>query len=225
MKVIDAISYATPPPWPLQIRRRFATLWLLKASGTATFTALFFWAYFSVLEHPQRPVLEVPLTWLDAQIPFTPGAYGVYLSLWLYVALPPALIGNIKSLMRYGAWITALCALGLTVFWVFPNKTPFFDVDWRLYPALARIKNIDASGNACPSLHVATAVFSAWWLEAVLTATSVPRLFRVANLLVCLAIIWSTIAIRQHVVIDALAGALLGLVLGWLSMRGHRASV
>ena len=35
----------------------------------------------------------------------------------------------------------------------------------------------------------------------------------------CLAILWSTIATRQHVVLDVVAGAVVGLIFGLLSLR------
>lgn len=212
-------------PWVLQAGRRFATLWYLKALGTTTFMAVFFWCYFSVLSDPSEPAFEMPLTWLDQVIPFTPAAYGIYISLWVYVSLPPAFLGNYKVLLKFGIWVAALCAFGLLVFWIFPNKTPIFDIDWHLYPGLALIKSMDGSGNACPSMHVATAVFSAFWIDAILVATSAPRAVRWISVLHCIAIIWSTIAIRQHVVIDAVLGALLGVVFALLSLKSNRTSV
>ena len=35
----------------------------------------------------------------------------------------------------------------------------------------------------------------------------------------CLAILWSTVATRQHVVLDVLAGAVVGLVFGAYGLR------
>lgn len=212
-------------PWHIQIGRRFATLWFMKAMGTTTFMAIFFWCYFSVLAWPLRPVVEVPLTWLDQQIPFTPSAYGVYISLWIYVSLPPAFLGNMKVLLNFGGWVSTLCVVGLITFWLFPTKTPIFDINWTLYPQLAQIKSMDASGNACPSMHVATAVFSAFWIDAILVATTAPHMLRCINVLHCIAIIWSTMAIRQHVVLDALTGAALGTAFALLSLKANRTSV
>lgn len=214
-----------PSPWHIQIGRRFATLWFLKAMGTTTFMAIFFWCYFSVLSWPLQPVFEVPLTWLDRQIPFTPSAYGVYISLWVYVSLPPAFLGNLKVLLNFGGWVSALCAVGLIAFWLFPTKTPIFDINWAIYPELAQIKSMDASGNACPSMHVATAVFSAFWIDAILVASTAPHMLRCISALHCIAIIWSTMAIRQHVVLDALTGAVLGMVFALFSLKANRTSV
>ena len=81
------------------------------------------------------------------------------------------------------------------------------------------LQGVDAAGNACPSLHVATALFTALWLQRLLLALAVPRWLRVANALWLLLIVYSTLAIKQHVVLDALAGAALGALFAWASMR------
>ena len=81
------------------------------------------------------------------------------------------------------------------------------------------IKDIDFSGNACPSLHVASAVFSALWLDRVFRMVTAPLLLRVVSALHCLAILWSTVATRQHVVLDVLAGAVVGIIFALLSLR------
>jgi membrane-associated phospholipid phosphatase len=74
---------------------------------------------------------------------------------------------------------------------------------------------MDASGNACPSLHVAYAVFTACWLHRQLLDFKAGRLPRLLNYLWCAAIIHSTMAIHQHVAWDVLAGALLGGAVVW----------
>lgn len=208
--------------WLGQLGQRFATLWYLKAMGTMGFMALFFWGYFYVLQVPMRPAMVMPLTWLDQQIAFTPSAYGVYISLWIYVSLPPAFLPSFQALTKFGYWIAALCILGLLIFWLLPSKTPEFGIDWSLYPELATIKGLDAAGNACPSLHVATAVFSAFWIDAILKSVTAPIAVRWLSALHCSAIVWSTIATRQHVVIDVLLGALIGMAFAKLSLKYTR---
>ncbi len=86
------------------------------------------------------------------------------------------------------------------------------------------MKNLDAAGNACPSLHVATAVYSAIWLRQLLGTLRVPGLLYGLNVLHCFAIIWSTMAIRQHVFLDVVAGGFVGWVFAWASLRWERAA-
>lgn len=207
------------PCWTRQIASRAVFLWPLKAAGTMSFMALFFWGYFGVLRNPLFPVTVMPLTVLDEWIAFTPLAFPAYASLWVYASLPPALIGNFRTLIRFGLWIAALCLFCLGLFWVFPTAVPASAIDWRLYPEMAIIKTVDAGGNACPSLHVAAAVFTAGWLDRLFRTVAAPWPLRGLNGLFCLAILWSTVATRQHVVIDVLAGMAVGTAFAALSLR------
>lgn len=210
------MSGATPhaskaPAWARRVWQRIAVLTWLKAVGTTLFMVLFFRAYFALLENPRQAPTVMPEIWLDHWIDFTPSAFPVYLSLWVYVSVAPALIGNLRALLGFGAWIAGLCLLCLGLFWLWPTQTPAFDVDWGHYPGLDLIKGVDASGNACPSLHVASAVFTACWMQRILRQLDSPWLAHAANWGLCLAIAWSTLATLQHVALDVFAGAALGL--------------
>lgn len=210
----------SPASWYLQLARRIARLAWLKAIGTTGFMMLFFWGYFSVMGGGALflPLL-MPLTPLDAWIPFSPHAFPVYVSLWVYVSLPPALMADFRSLICFGLWVGSLCLFCLGIFWLFPTEVPPADIDWLRYPDMAIIKGLDAAGNACPSLHVASAVFSACWLQRVLHNVGAPRVVLGGNWLHCLLIMWSTVATRQHVVLDVIAGAAVGLIFAVLSLR------
>ncbi len=207
------------PPWYRQLAARVGVLAPLKAVGTMAFMALFFWGYFAVLRNPLATPYVMPLTALDEWIAFTPRAYPIYVSLWVYVSLPPALINNLRPLLLFGLWIAALCLFCLGIFWFLPTAVPTTLIDWSLYPEMAAIKGLDAAGNACPSLHVASAVFSAVWLERVFRRVGSPLALRGFSLVHCLAILWSTVATRQHVVLDVVAGVVVGLLFAWLSLR------
>jgi membrane-associated phospholipid phosphatase len=194
----------------------------LKAGVTALIMVLFFRGYFALLENPRQTPTVMPEIWLDHWIDFTPSAFPVYLSLWVYVSLAPGLIGNFRALAWFGFWISALCVAGLGLFWLWPTQTPAFGVDWGLYPGLALIKGVDAPGNACPSMHVAAAVFTACWMQRVLRQLHSPSLLNVGNWALCLAIAWSTMATLQHVALDVLGGAALGLVFAAASLTHIR---
>ena len=212
-----------PPPteraWYRQLLSRFITLWYLKAFGTMAFMVLFFQGYFWVLHHPVAEPLMMPTLAVDDWVPFLPSAFYAYVSLWVYVSLPPALMPNLRELLRYGLWVGALCLFCLALFWLVPTQTPLTDIDWAQHPRLAFLKGIDASGNACPSLHVGSAVFSAFWFQRIFRQTGSPAVLRWLSVLHCGVIIWSTMAIRQHVFLDVLAGAAVGAVFAWLALR------
>jgi membrane-associated phospholipid phosphatase len=210
------------PTWTRRLAERFLSLWLLKAVGTSAFMVLFFHAYFWVLSNPSQAPWVVPLLPPDHWVPFEPLALYAYGWLWVYVSLAPGLIGRWLALARYGAWAALMCAVCLLIFWLWPTQTPGFDIDWSVHPQLAFLKGIDAAANACPSLHVAAALHAACWLHRQLGELGAPAWTRWLSGLQCAAIVWSTMAIRQHVFIDVIAGAAVGLLFAWLSMRRER---
>lgn len=208
----------TTPRWRDQFVRRLFILWPVKAFGTSAFMTLFFWGYFSILNANAGTAYEMPKLWLDDWIGFSPIAFPVYASLWVYVSLPPALMPSFRRLALFGVWVSALCLFCLGIFWLWPTCTPAVHIDWSQHPGLAMIKGIDAGGNACPSLHVGSAVFSAMWLQRLLSEINAPRWILVGNIFFCLAIAWSTIATLQHVTLDVVAGAAIGAAFGYLSL-------
>lgn len=207
------------PGWLQRIGKRLVLYWPLKAAGTPLFMLLFFWAYFFILNHPRTVPAVMPVIWLDHWVGFVPSAFPVYASLWFYVSLPPALMGNMRALLLFALWMGAMCLLCLGVFWLFPTRIPVFPVDWSLYPGLAMIKDVDASGNACPSLHVASAVFCACWLNRILAQLAAPAALRWFSALLCAAIVWSTMASLQHVALDVIGGLIVGFAFAAASLR------
>jgi len=206
----DGLSSMTASSWPLELKRRMAAALICKMLATTVGISAFFVAYFWVLNNPLGPVLIMPLTALDRSVPIGPWALPLYFSLWLYVSLAPALLRDARELARFGAAAFVLGATGLLIFLLWPTSTPDFDVDWNRYPSMAFLKDVDASANACPSLHVGFAVFTGLHLDRLLREIRMPQPWRLLNLLWCAGIVYSTLAIRQHVVLDVLAGGALG---------------
>lgn len=207
------------PAWRSAVRTLiFRHVWL-KAIGTMLFIGVFFGAYFYLLKHPASTPTPMPLVWLDSMIRFQPLALPVYLSLWIYVSLPPLFIDSRRELYGYGMAMGLMCGAGLAIFYFWPTVVPAPDIDWSRYPNMNFLKNIDAAGNAFPSLHVATALFSSIWLHRSLRRIHGPHWLTAVNALWCAGIIYSTMAIRQHVAVDVGAGLLLGAVAAWLSLR------
>jgi membrane-associated phospholipid phosphatase len=209
---IDLPTGTLPPSnWPANLALRMRRHLVVKTIGITAFTWLFFIGYFHLLRHPTYPAMVMPLLGLDRLIPFQPGALVAYLTLWLYVGFAPALQLTFLELVVYGLWIGALCVTGLSLFYFWPTAVPPQLIDGSAFPGFALLQGVDAAGNACPSMHVAVAIFSAIWLDHLLREVGVPVSLRVLNAAWFLAIAWSTLAIKQHVVLDAAAGALLGV--------------
>ncbi len=210
------------PPWFRQAAAIIPRHLCLKGIGTMVFIGLFFGAYLYVLKDPAYPTTVMPVIALDRLIAFQPLALPLYLSLWVYVCLPPALLATRGELYDYGFAMAGTCLAGLMVFYFWPTVVPAADIDWAQYPQVDFLKRIDASGNACPSLHVATAAFSGIWLNHLLRRLGAPLRMILFNGAWCIAIIYSTLAIRQHVALDVLAGLALGGLAAWVSVPRRR---
>jgi membrane-associated phospholipid phosphatase len=214
-----ALKNSQPTPWYRQIAAAIIQRAYLKSIGIPLFIGLFFGAYFYVLKAPAYPTSVMPFTWLDQAISFQPWAMSLYVSLWVYVSLAPSWLSTRRELYRYGAGMAGTCLAGLIVFYFWPTAVPAADIDWARYPGVEFLKNVDAAGNAFPSLHVATALFSGIWLDYLLRRFGAPRWSRLVNWLWCIGIIYSTLATRQHVAVDVWGGLMLGGVAAWLSLR------
>jgi membrane-associated phospholipid phosphatase len=185
------------------------------------FIGVFFGAYFYLLKNPVYPTTVMPLTWLDRLIGFEPLAMPLYISLWVYVSLPPVLLATRSELYVYAMAMAGTCLAAMVIFYFWPTAVPPADIDWALYPGVDFLKNIDASGNAWPSLHVATALFSGLWLHHLLRRFGGPQWVLLLNGVWCVAILYSTLATRQHVAVDMGGGLVLGGLASFLSLR-HR---
>ena len=214
MQSISASPLAAAP-WMRAIGRRVRTLWIAKMIGTTLGISGFFVLYFGIMHRRGAEAVTVPMTPIDHWIGVSELALLPYASLWLYVSLGPALATGAASLRTYVRDAFTIAGLGLAVFWLFPTTTPGFGVDWAAYPALQLLKASDVGGNAFPSLHVAFAAYTAVVIERELRSVAAPSWVRGCNWFWCVAIVYSTLATRQHVLVDVLGG----LFLTWFAFR------
>lgn len=191
---------------------RFKSHWLLKTLGTPMAIAAFMLVYFYLMKHPQFPVNTIPWTPLDHLIEFQPWSIVPYASLWLYISLVPALLLLRHELAPYLSSVLLLSLIGFAIFLFWPTTIEQPNLDWGLYPVVAFLKTMDSSGNACPSMHVAFSVLTALWLFRLLKRMSAPTTLHGVNVGWCLLILWSTLALKQHLAIDVAGGVALGLV-------------
>jgi membrane-associated phospholipid phosphatase len=205
--------------WPGQVGSRMRVFWPTKMIGTVAIMTAFFVIYFWLLKHTRSPVTTIPPIFIDRLVPFEPWALPLYISLWIYVPFAPALITDRRELLSYGWATAAMSAVGFAIFILWPTAIPKPDIDWSRHPSMSYLKAVDASGNAFPSLHVAFAVFTAIWFGRLLVQVGAGRPARAANWIWCLGIVYSTLATRQHVALDAVAGAILGAAFAALHMR------
>src|SRR5580693_9025249 len=106
------------PSWYRGLPPRLAAHWRLKLVWIPVFMTVFFLGYFLVLNHPIARVATMPVTALDLLIGFHPGALALYVSLWIYVLLPVALMDDRAELAVYSRAATVLAVAGLAIFLV-----------------------------------------------------------------------------------------------------------
>ncbi|HEY4066046.1 MAG TPA: PA-phosphatase, partial [Burkholderiaceae bacterium] len=169
-----------PPslPWPRELGWRMRHLFLLKGVGITAFTWLFFIGYFHLLRHPIHAPFVMPLTALDRLVPFVPQALSAYLSLWVYVGTAPSLQRSFAELIVYGLWVGGLCITGLTLFYFWPTQIPPLAIGVSGLPGFQTLQGVDAAGNACPSMHVAVAMFTVIRAHDVLRRVGAPGWLR-----------------------------------------------
>ena len=213
---MNPAAHALPAPdaaraaWYRALGAHCRTLWPLKLIGNTAATVGFFVLYFSVMAHSLPHARLLPLTPLDRWLELRVAALPLYGSLWLYLALPPAFAKDMRELNAFAINAALMSAIALTIFWFWPTAVPIFAIDGELHPALHFLKTTDAAGNAFPSLHVSFSVFACWLLARQLRAVGAPWWAQALNLAWAVGIVYSTLAVRQHVVIDVAGGLLLG---------------
>jgi membrane-associated phospholipid phosphatase len=199
----------------MRVRRSF----VVTIIGTTLFNAIFFIGYFYVQRHPAYTPILIPVTFLDLMIPFQPYALWAYVSLWIYAGAGPGLQRTFKEIAVYSLWMAGLCISGLAIFYFWPTQMPRLMVDSSSLSAFTVLHQLDKTGNACPTMHVAVATFTLGRIDDVLRLTRSPGWLRMANGVWFVVICYSTLAVKQHVALDDAAGALLGLAFLVPSLR------
>lgn len=208
-----AVSHSAAQPWLAALWRRCTTLFALKLVGNTVATLGFFPLYFWIMKNAGQAWV-LPLTAVDQLIAFWPALLPVYLSLWGYIALPVLLAKDKRELLSFSLGCAAMTALALLVFWFMPTAIPNFTVDTLPGTSLQFLKRVDSAGNAFPSLHVSFSVFACVVLARQLREVGAPAWLRVVNVAWAVGIVYSTMAVRQHVLIDVMGGFALGVLLG-----------
>lgn len=155
---------------------------------------------------------------LDASIPHLPWTWPLY-----WIAYPFIAIGGGVALLRLdpdrfrwaAAAIAVMTVVGAAIQLALPARAP-----WPAHPAPAQrmfhSSAIVLPYATLPSMHVAYTVLVAGLVRSVSRAAVVRSLTLVVPVLVALA----TLTLKEHVVLDAVTGALLGgLTLAWWARR------
>jgi hypothetical protein len=186
----------TPSLW----RRKLVLATLLTLWVSVPYYALERWMFF-----PARVLEPGPI---DRAVPFVQGTAWLYLSLYLLLPIAPIALATRRDVRRFALDIAVIALVSHLIFLFCPtsvarpNVTPS-DFAYRL------VIGVDRPLNACPSLHASLAVYSALWCDRLLRARVGAWLLRIGLWTWTLAILYATLALRQHVLVDLLAGAAL----------------
>jgi membrane-associated phospholipid phosphatase len=172
--------------------------------------------YFYNQHHVARPVHEMGLTFLDRAVPFRACFVLLYESLYLMMPIAPFLMAGRKPLIKYGAGIAMLGAVANFFFHFFPTACPRPPYEGAC-AAYNMLVSVEKPLNACPSLHAAMAVYTALGFEIVFRELGLSRWWRLPVWGWSVAILYATMATKQHVVFDLAAGSVLGAA-AWILM-------
>lgn len=145
--------------------------------------------------------------WLDRMIPFNPYSIIPYFS--LYILIPLAFFKcQPKKIITLTNGFCLISLMATSIYFIFPttiNRVGVVENSGFLYIFIGLFYQIDTSFNCFPSQHCALAILC----TACLMATD--KLINSMYFLWCLLILWSTVAVRQHLAIDLIGGIFLGL--------------
>lgn len=195
---------------PDSLHGRFFANFRLKLVLALLLNAIVLSAYAWAQHFPSRPVTMMPVTMLDRMIPYDPDWALLYLSLNLLTPFGFFSLRCRAELIRYTLATLYITAVAVGVFVAFPTACVRPECPAE-HAILCIIACIDLPLNACPSLHAAFAVlswFSFWWA---IRRTRYASLFGAPLAIWVILILYSTLATRQHVVLDLVAGVALGV--------------
>jgi len=147
---------------------------------------------------------------LELTIPFIPGFFWAYMSMYILFMFPPFFL-NVQQLKRLGKQLVFSTILSGILFLLVPTKLGFERIapDNPFYQNLFnQLFNVDHPHNLVPSLHV---IFSAIIVFALLEGTKKNHtkiLFILWLTVLCL----STLLVHQHHLLDVISGLLIAVI-------------
>jgi hypothetical protein len=179
---------------------------------------LLYWAPFIITYQitnrwPPLEPRELPFTSLDRIIPFTPEALPIYVAYIPFYWWTVARARNDREVnwLFYGAYAQLLLSLPFFVLFPVrmqlgqfygPEPVNWADGLWRWF---------DAPNNCFPSLHVSNCLL--------LLQFNWTRAYRWPHTLAALAVIASTLLVKQHYVVDVAGGIAVYIVSRWFLRR------
>lgn len=162
--------------------------------------------------HIFKPRL-LPLTRVDAVVPFIPQTVWLYVSEYLYLAVIYWSYKNLQNLNRFIYAFLSLQAGCVIVFWLWPTAISrgAFPIPASLDPVtrliLTVLRRADSPTNCFPSFHVGSVYLSC----LLISSEERPKFY--FFLVWSTAISLSTLTLKQHYFVDVVSGFCLAVIL------------
>ncbi len=204
----SAISFVAPPA-PIACTQLTHREWFRHLAAALALTVFIAGTYLGSQRVNFRPVHWLRPTALDRAIPVAPLAVYLYVTFYPFLWIV-GLLCDRTTFRRYLIALVATAALSCVFFVFFPTGVARGEIETRSAPALyGLITRTDLPRNALPSEHASLSIIAALVCRQALCDRP---LLRAVSFVWIALILWSTLAIRQHVLADLLAGAALGFL-------------
>jgi hypothetical protein len=201
-----------------ELRQRVITHWRLKAGLTILLSLTFVPLYLFLSHHIWRQLWNPPLFWVDRNIPYQPQWLWVYQSLYLVTGTIPWLATKKWQLCRFVVTFWIVAAIGLGIFFLLPVAAPMSDIISQSL-GMSPLLFYDGRYGNFPSLHAAflvmTLLFGFRAMDYRVPLPVVGGMLTWAG-----AILYATLAVKEHYAIDLLAGIAVALAVDWLVWHG-----
>ena len=194
-----------------EIIGRLRSNWALKVGLGLGLSVLFAVIYLLPQHYPLFSAKTMQPLWVDGLIPFKPGAVYLYESLYLIMPVAPWLMKTKVELYQYSNGLLVMDLVGACFFVFYPTLCPRPAAVSDTNTLYACLIALDKPLNAFPSLHVAYALFHSACCHGVFSSFVAGAFLRGFFWVWALGITAATLLTKQHVFVDAVAGAVLGL--------------
>jgi membrane-associated phospholipid phosphatase len=195
-----------------------------KVGLTVGLTAVFALGWWAIPRYLVGEAHTLPLTALERRLPFVESFVYVYLSICLFMPLGPYLTIQRPALARHAAGFLLVTLLAFLGFVLYPVRLPPLEAT----PATLALQLLveDTRLNNLPSLHAAYTLYSLRYWGELLPEVPGPGARRAVALGVGAwagLVLASILLIKQHYLIDVVAGVALGELAYRIAFRGRSA--
>ena len=185
--------------------------WQLKLFVSVIATLIFCIGYPLTAKFPLLSTHTLPLIFPDNTIPFLPQTIYIYESIWVFNATVIWILNSKEEILKYIAGIFFLMSVCFVFFIFYPVAVPL-PTDISHTPGLYKLlRNVDTSLNSFPSMHVALVVYNCLWYALLYSKKRVNLPVSLTLWLWGIAIIASTLTLKQHIALDVIAGVIVAI--------------